>query len=328
MLETSYFSSRFASDAVDPSYVSLQKSKLKIVGIFNNSTVNPQNMCVVVILTLITKPKWDHIHCDVNLTDNYFLCESKVSRSNATSYNRNKHQCHKLHTYHAGKCWFIQYNRSTRPQVRNSSTIYTSFFIVLSAWAYGHPSRNHIQIYINSVIPACISTNGLPNHYRKTWIGVQCNQNNVMVQSYALDHVHPATYTYKCIDIKHFSCMDDTCILSSYVCDGFYDCPDKSDEFSSICTESNLQDDGCGDFRFYCGTGRCIHATQLCDNWQDCDDGSDEVCCTHSDDGWIKDDLNTDAVKPYLIQVGPIRMKCCKPRCKVVLSIPYSCIFK
>ena len=273
---------------------------------FNSSTVNPQNVCIVVILTLITKPTWNHIQCDVNLPDNYFLCESKVSRSSATTYYRHKHCCHKLHTYHIGKCWFIQYNQLTTPQVRSSSTLYSSFFMILSAWAYGHTSRNHIQIYINSVIPICLSTNGLPNHFRKTWIGVLCKQNNVRVQSYALDHVHPATYTYTCSGVKHFKCMDDACILSSYVCDGLYNCPDKSDESNGVCTESDFRDDRCGDFRFHCRSVGCIHANQLCDNWQDCDDGSDEVYCTHNNDGWINGDLNTETVEPYVIQV--IRM--------------------
>ena len=272
---------------------------------FNSSAVNPDNVCVVVILSLITKPKWSHIYCDKTLPDNYFLCESKVSESSRTTILRHEHQCNKLHTYHVGECWSIQYN--IRPKVLSSLTIYSSYYITLSAWAYGHKIRNRILI-INSVTTSyCILTHGLPNHFRKTWISVPCKHNDILLDYYTLQQVHPATYTYTCSGIMHFNCMDDTCILASYVCDGFHDCPDKSDESNSICVNSDMQDDSCGDFHFLCRTGRCIHATQLCDNWQHCGAGSDEMYCTHSHNVWINGDFKTDTVEPYVIQV--IRVK-------------------
>ena len=272
---------------------------------FNSSTVNPDKVCVVVILTLITKPKWSHIHCDQTLPDNYFLCESKFSRSNATTYYRHEHQCHKLYTYHAGECWSIQYNNRT--PVIGSSTLYSTYFITFSAWAYGQTIRNQIQIFMSSTTtPYCILTHGLPNHFRKTWISVPCNQNDVLIDYYTLGQVHPASYIYTCSGIMHFNCIDHTCILSSYVCDGFYDCPDESDEFNNMCVKLNMQDDGCGDFHFLCLTGRCIHATQLCDHWQHCDDGSDELYCTHNHDSWISSDSKTETVEPYVIQVKQI----------------------
>ena len=299
-LETSNFTLKFASDAVYQSYVSHQKTKLKIIGMFNSSKVNPNNVCVVAILTLIAKPIWNNIQCDENLPDNYFLCESNVLNINPTIYYRDKHQCPKLHTYHGGECWLIQYN--TRPLVLSSSTVDSSYFILLSAWAYGHTIRNRIQITISSAATSyCLLTHGLLNHFRKTWISVPCEQNDVLTEYYTLGQVHPTAYTYTCNEIMHFSCTDDTCVLSSYVCDGFYNCQDKSDELSGMCANLAIQDDDCGDFRFPCGAGRCIHATQHCDNWQDCDDGSDEIYCSH--DGRISGDLNVDTVEPHLIQV-------------------------
>ena len=307
-LDTSYSSLRFASHADYPSYVSHQKIKLKIIRTFNSSTVNPHNVCVVVILTLITKPTWNHIPCGEVIPANYFICELNVPNIKPTTYYRHTHQCHKLYTYHRGECWLIQYN--IRPLVLNSSTIYSSFFITLSAWAHGHTVRNRIQININSATtPYCLSTNGLPNHFRKTWISAPCKQNDVLVEYYTLGQLHPTSYTYTCSGIVHFNCRDNTCILASYVCDGYYDCPDKSDEFNSICVKIDLQDDGCGDFYFQCMTGRCIHATLHCDNWQHCDDGSDEIYCSHSHNGWINSDLNTDTVDPYLIQVINVKRR-------------------
>ena len=303
ILDTSTVSLRFASETAYPSYVSQLKNKLKILESFNSSTVNSHNVCIVVILTLITKPTWNHIHCNENIPFNHFICELKISNMDATTYHRHNHQCRNLQTYHGGECWLIQSN--TRPLIVSSSTVYSSFFSTLSAWAYGHTIRNRIQININSAAtPYCILTHGLPNHFRKTWINVPCKQND---EYYTLGQLHPTTYKYTCDGIMHFNCMDDTCILASYVCDGFYDCPDKSDEFNSSCAKLDIQDDGYADFYFFCRNGRCIHVTQLCDNWQHCYDGSDEIYCTYSHNGWINGDLNIDTVEPYLIQVIDVK---------------------
>ena len=302
-LESSYFSSRFTLDKSYKSYVLRMKRKLKLVDMFNSSNSNPNNVCVVVILTLITKPKWSHLHCDKKLSDNYFLCESRVSKNSPTTYYRHKHHCHKLHTYYLGRCWMIQYG-SDRTLVIDMFTTFQSFFLILSPWAYGQTFRSHVRIYMGSIRHViCFSTNGLPSHFRKTWISSTCKQNDVLNESYKLGQVHPAIYKYTCNDQKHFNCLDNTCILLSYLCDNVYDCPDKSDESNEICTKSDIQEDSCGEFHFYCRSAGCIHATQQCDNWQHCDDGSDELLCADIQADVHNGDLKGDTVESYSIQV-------------------------
>ena len=302
-LETSYFSSRFAPEAVYKSYVSRMKSKLTLVKLFNSSNTKPNNVCVVVILTVITKPAWSHLHCDQKLLDNYFLCESRVSNNRATTYYRHNHHCHKLHTYYLRKCWFIQHGNA-RTLAIDTSTLYQSFYLMFSAWAYGDTSRNHVQIYIGSIRNLlCISTDGLPTHFGKTWMVVPCKQNNVIGKSYKLGQAHPATYKYICNEKMHFNCKDNTCVLASYLCDNIYDCPDKSDEYNDNCVESNIQENRCSDFHFSCRSGGRIHATQQCDDYQHCDDGSDEVLCVDIQASIHNGGLNTDTVEPYFISV-------------------------
>ena len=189
---------------------------------------------------------------------------------------------------------------------------------MLSAWAYGNPARNYIQIYLSVfTIPVCMSTNGLPNHFGKEWLTYQCKERDVRVESYTLGHVHPSTYTHICNKITHFRCRNNICILLSYVCDGFDDCSDKSDEHNSICSRSDMQGDVCEDFQFQCKSGRCIHATQQCDYQQQCDDGSDELFCLYQP-GEYNGDFNIDTFEPYQLMV--IRTLYC---CTVLWSNPF-----
>ena len=206
-MHTSYTTPSFASHAIYQPYVSQLKHKLKILEVFNITNVTSNNVCVVVMLTLITKPIWHPISCNKTLTNNYFLCESKVTSINETTYYRHKHQCQKLYTYYDEECWLIQYNRAGTV---SSLALHPTLYTMLSAWAYGNPARNHIKIYFSfKKRPVCMSTNGLTNHFRKEWLIYRCKESDVRVESYALVHVHPNTYTHICNEIMHFRCRNN-----------------------------------------------------------------------------------------------------------------------
>ena len=63
-------------------------------------------------------------------------------------------------------------------------------------------------------------------------------------------------------------CDSGECIQSSFYCDGFDDCADRSDELS-CCTFT----------QFTCANGRCLDFRQRCDGINDCRDNSDEEDC-------------------------------------------------
>ena len=284
-MKNSYSTTRFTdiSNFLAQSYVPYLKQKLKIVTMFNTSKINQDNICVVVFLTLITKPAWQNIACDQKIPDNYFICETQGSDVNATTYKRHKHHCHTLYTYVFGKCYWLHNGNDTSIAIFSSTKIHNALLSMFSAWSFGHSTRNLIQMYIGkSAKTAFIMTHGLPQHFGKTWIIVPYNQTTINATSHVIGQVIPITYTYVWDQNLHFHCKDSTCVILSYVCDGIFDCPDKSDEDINMCTSSDTQEEGCGDFHLHCVSGGCIHATQQCDDWQHCADGSDELYCLHS----------------------------------------------
>lgn len=70
-----------------------------------------------------------------------------------------------------------------------------------------------------------------------------------------------------------FRCSDGkSCVARSFVCDGFNDCPDASDESPATC-QSALA--GC---ELACDN-RCLKASLRCDGVNDCSSGQDEIGC-------------------------------------------------
>ena len=78
-----------------------------------------------------------------------------------------------------------------------------------------------------------------------------------------------------------FVCDNGNYVNDSLVCDGYYDCGDRSDESYTACRSEGI----CDRFmtqEFQCQNGKCIDKFYSCDRIQDCSDGSDEtweVCC-------------------------------------------------
>lgn len=69
-----------------------------------------------------------------------------------------------------------------------------------------------------------------------------------------------------------FQCKNDHfCVSMRYVCDGIFDCYDKTDE-------ENCQNDMVD--KFLCDDDtRSIHYTLVCDGIPDCQDKTDEIPC-------------------------------------------------
>lgn len=66
-----------------------------------------------------------------------------------------------------------------------------------------------------------------------------------------------------------FMCNDGTCIQKDWVCDGFNDCVNGTDEDVDFCATCP--------FKFLCTNGLCTDLENVCDGRNQCRDNSDET---------------------------------------------------
>jgi len=136
---------------------------------------------------------------------------------------------------------------------------------------------------------------------------VKCDDGNHYNWKYACSGLYPMCNSVckTCNKELAFQCADKSaCIHRSKVCDGRFDCSDRSDEknCSELKKDCNSEANRCDAFAdcddgrdelncekckapaFYCKSeSKCIPSHQRCDGIENCSDGSDERGCTCSD---------------------------------------------
>ncbi|CAH0551681.1 unnamed protein product [Brassicogethes aeneus] len=77
---------------------------------------------------------------------------------------------------------------------------------------------------------------------------------------------------------NQFRCSDGSCIPTELTCDGFYHCPDRSDEEEGYCARRR-----CPQGWFLCQNKRCVLQKMICNGIDNCGDSSDEQNCSCSE---------------------------------------------
>lgn len=121
------------------------------------------------------------------------------------------------------------------------------------------------------------------------FIGDQASTNTLHLLAYSFSESHvfpsPTPGPSTCLP-NYFRCSSGACVMGTWVCDGYRDCADGSDEeacpslANSTAASTPTQLGQCDRFEFECRQPKkCIPNWKRCDGHQDCQDGQDEANC-------------------------------------------------
>ena len=273
-------------------YMKNFKKKMKFLQQNNNSLVfndNGQPVCFAQFFPLYLEPVWVTIACDTVLKDTYFLCEYPADIVSVNHYSRSSTHCSKGFVLSVGICWrIIKQSAITR---RLTPVELEGLQYYLSAWSYGQKSRDNVASGYWNNLQYCLKSYSFQLQRAKYYQGsTDCAHAK---HNYTLISQDFHTYTFICNTYSQHICDQNTCILHTYVCDGIYDCFDKSDEANcsvpltanscaenvDSCEDHLLVYNGCADLYYECFSGECVPLAHRCDQHAHCRDNSDEVNC-------------------------------------------------
>ena len=279
----------------------------------DNHSVYFTKSCVTAFVSLVSNPVWLQIDCSHSFKNLYFLCERLVTPAHSRQthlHSRKDVSCRKNTIYISGTCWRISRYRS--PRLTDFSRVATlmSVRMLLTSWSLSNISRYGIRVRVDGE-HGCLERQGFQYQRLVNWrYWSNCTRYNST--SHYLSSTTIGYFKHPCKTSSHFLCSDGTCILSSYICDGYVDCVDKNDEEN--CAEAcNGVDQKyncyharvhavsmCGEMYHRCTTSHeCVGLIALCDSQQDCQDSSDEILCSSGNGGLLT--IRKSAMKVNII---------------------------
>ena len=258
-----------------------RKEKLKYLK--NYASNNDSQQCTALFSNIATSSTWAQIGCHDDFQNNFFLCEYQDLQKHTiikfhSEYGLILHHCPRNAIYADEYCWFLQ--TIGKPHQRYSVLPYEQPVIsnFLTSRFLGRNDPLYIGLEIDmSNADTCLRDQSIYHQKHREWKIVKCLRKDI---THMLLRHEPTVLLRHCVKSKHFKCGDGSCVLDTYICDGFMDCENGSDEKN--CKISNHHDSHVYelDFSYMCKSGQHIIMSYRCDAMAQCDDDSDEEECT------------------------------------------------
>ena len=243
----------------------------------NSNTTNSTRKCTMLVKTPHINYKWYLIGCTTIFENMCVVCEKKMHtlEHNYTKITliRNITFCPKFYVYNTGSCFKISTKKSNILLKQNIFP--NTLNCLLNKWSLGNDSRISMYMYTDyNTKHICLKTRDFDHQLLKNWRISNCTDSLFYLEEKKVKY-----FLHNCSPGKHFECSNGECILNSYICDGKFDCYDKSDE---LMCEFDLKSSStiCSAFFFRCSDNKCIPMSKLCDGISDCRTQNDEVGCS------------------------------------------------
>ena len=204
-------------------------------------TVNQsKSICTVLSSNLLTFGEWVNVNCDKEIYKSAVVCEKtriKIRRD-IQILSRQIKECSKFDVMVESTCYFLSDLRSTGfDNNKKSSSLKDGHILIqlgmlLTKWTRGIASS--VLFFKNSTHTICAKRlcETCGDHIIHDWIVRKQCHNQTKPWLYQTMQRRNDQMCMK----TQFACLDKTCILEHYLCDGKYDCPDFSDE--NNCSEN------------------------------------------------------------------------------------------